>query len=78
MFSLHPPTRQVLDPTTTATCVATNLAFAQHKIPYTDLGGGKVVPTLKHKVRGRCKLAAETLGAEAEAGVERREMHDTT
>ena len=40
---------QVQDPSTTATCVATNLAFAQHKIPYTDLGDGKVVPTLKHK-----------------------------
>ncbi len=40
---------QVLDKSTTSTCVASNLAFAQHKIPYTDMGNGMVVPTIKHK-----------------------------
>lgn len=40
---------QVLDKSTTASCISTNLAFGKHKIPYTDMGNGKVVPTLAHK-----------------------------
>ncbi|GMI23962.1 hypothetical protein TrCOL_g13203 [Triparma columacea] len=40
---------QVLDPSTTATCISTNAAFSQHKIPYTSLGPNLIVPTLAHK-----------------------------
>lgn len=40
---------QVEDKSNTASCIRTNSAFAKHKIPYTELSNGLIVPTLKHK-----------------------------
>jgi opine dehydrogenase len=40
---------QVADPSSTASTIRTNAAFGQHKIPYTELPDGKIVPTLQHK-----------------------------
>lgn len=42
-------TDQVADPSTTASCISTNSAFGKHKIPYTELDDGTIVPTLAHK-----------------------------
>jgi len=40
---------QITDPTDMASVIRTNIAYSKHKMPFTDLGDGKVVPTLKHK-----------------------------
>lgn len=40
---------QVLNTWDTVSCVSTCVAFGKHKIPYTEVSPGMVVPTLKHK-----------------------------
>ena len=40
---------QVIDPSTTSSCIKTNKAFMHHKIPYTPIGDNKIIPTLNHK-----------------------------
>lgn len=40
---------QVLNSWDTVSCVSSCVAFGKHKIPYTEVAPGLVVPTLKHK-----------------------------
>jgi hypothetical protein len=40
---------QVLNTWDTVSCVSSCVAFGKHKIPYTEVSPGMVVPTLKHK-----------------------------
>jgi len=40
---------QVLNTWDTVSCVSSCVAFGKHKIPYTEVLGGGIVPTLKHK-----------------------------
>ncbi len=39
----------IADKTDIASVIRTNAAYANHTVPYTSVGDGKVIPTVKHK-----------------------------
>ena len=40
---------QVTDPSTTVTCVNSNIAFASHYLQWTEVEEGKLIPVINHK-----------------------------